>query len=255
MTSRRRILQENIKLHKSEAYFYEANHPEIFNVLEQSRLKTQIAILKNEASGGLCVDVGSGTGNLGRLLRSAGFSVVACDLSREMLEQNDAEFRVRCEASTLPIRTQCASLVTGYSLFHHLPDVENALKEACRVAKEKALMYFDHDNFTHGVQKKATRVVKIRGVRAATLGLIWQIAHPHYLFRFAQYVFGGRRKHLIYLRNVDWNLTDGNIFQFQQFKKILQKNGFTGSLSVYSEGSYIKVQRRARACEAALTAH
>ncbi len=237
--NRQQILNENIRLHKSQAYYYEVNHPEIFNILEQARIKKQVMALKKDAGTGLCIDVGSGTGNLSRQLKAAGFEVVACDLSRDMLQQNRAEFRVRCEASMLPIKTECASLVTGYSIFHHLPDSETALKEACRIAGKKGFLYFDHDDFVQRGDKKSGTVT----IKRVVLACCWLLENPRYFCRAAKYVMGGRKKHLLDLRSVDWNLTDKNTFEFQEFKKILQRNGFTGLLSLYGEGSFVKVQR------------
>ena len=76
--------KENIKLHKGEEYFYEVQHPEIFNCLEQRRIRKELMKIKEDTllkEKVTCLDIASGTGNLVRHLRSAGFKVVACDLS------------------------------------------------------------------------------------------------------------------------------------------------------------------------------
>lgn len=137
----RKIVEENIKLHKSEAYFYEIQHPEIFNLLEQRRIRREIKKIQEDPSRDrLCLDLGSGTGNIARHLTSVGFETVACDLSSDMLKQNPTPNKVLCESTFLPFKAESFDVIVAYSFFHHLPDLYKALTEICRVSS-KTLRY------------------------------------------------------------------------------------------------------------------
>jgi ubiquinone/menaquinone biosynthesis C-methylase UbiE len=145
------VLKENVRLHKSEAYFYKVQHPEIYNIKEQTRMKQLLTLhLFEMASNVLCVDVGSGTGNICSHLKNLKKEVIACDLSKDMLKENkNAAHRIVCDAGNLPLKDHISNLTSTYSFFHHVPDASKVIREICRITKEKeAKLYFDHDNFT-----------------------------------------------------------------------------------------------------------
>lgn len=230
----RKVFEENIKLHKSEAYFYEIQHPEIFNILEQRRIRNEVKKLSDTFSSKkelICLDVGSGTGNLARHLKSE-FNVIACDLSRDMLLQNETEYKVVGEAGHLPIRNGICDLITSYSLVHHLPNVYKVLEEIQRVSTNSSVLYFDHDSFV--------KADKSNGFIEMIAYVIWLLQNPCLLKRLLEYALWGRRKHLRYVKKVDRKLTDGNPVNTAAIRRKLIIDGFKVELAVYETGSFLK---------------
>lgn len=144
------IQKENIRLHKTQAAFYEVTHPEIFNIFEQRRLRGEIEIIAKDLhrkENVVCLDLGSGTGNIARHLQHLKLDVVACDLSIQMLKHNPSKYKVCCDATQLPLKDKAFVLVTSFAFFHHIPHSLTTVKEICRVSKENSKLYFDHDPF------------------------------------------------------------------------------------------------------------
>ena len=87
--------RQNIEYHRTEAHFYNATHPEIYNLAEQKRLSRQIHKLVAELAPSLPVlDLGSGTGNIAEKVQRRGVQVIACDISTDMLKENKAKHKV-----------------------------------------------------------------------------------------------------------------------------------------------------------------
>lgn len=234
------ILEENIKLHKSEAYFYEIQHPGIYNVLEQWRIRKELTEVKNgfAIKNIVCLDVGSGTGNLIPHLTSMGFEVIACDLSIAMLKQNGSEHKVLCEAGGLPFRKGICNLIVTYSVFHHLPTPYKTLAEFCRVCSIPSVLYFDHDSFI--TERDWSKRDKVLQFFSYTL---WLLTKPRFLKRLLQYILWGRKKHLRYLQTVNFQLTEHNPLNVKITRQILSNSGFKVRVVGYKNGSLLKAVR------------
>jgi ubiquinone/menaquinone biosynthesis C-methylase UbiE len=237
----KKIIEENIKLHMSEAYFYEILHPSIFNILEQRRLHAEIRKLRANFPPyvePLCLDIGSGTGNLVRVLNRAGFDdVVAVDISRHMLEQNNAKHKILCNASHLPFKSRIFSLVTTYSVFHHLPDVDGFLNEVCRCTAPTAILYFDHDPFIKVTNKKLNRVIQKYAY------LIWLLRNPSFLKRLLEYLLSGRKKHRQNIKGLNAELIEKNVFEVADVVTKLKANKSEIQIVSYFTSSYLKASR------------
>jgi len=196
------ILEQNIRLHETEAYFYNTTHPENFNIFEQRRLKNKVRELAACVDQSLPVlDLASGTGNVSNHLKDAGLKTIACDLSPEMLNENPSEYKVRCDITRLPFRDGCFGAVTAYSVLHHLPDPSGTMEEVGRVASEQCMLYFDHDHFL-------PQNSKTLGGYPFTLSdlfgwMLWVLSHPRYIKRLFQYALWGRKAHLRNMRKLD----------------------------------------------------
>ena len=88
MNNAERIRASNRSVHKQEAPFYNAVHPEIFGGFEQSRITEDLdliaRLLKDDRVRAL--DIGCGTGNLTLKYLKQGYQVTAVDIAPEMLE-------------------------------------------------------------------------------------------------------------------------------------------------------------------------
>jgi ubiquinone/menaquinone biosynthesis C-methylase UbiE len=232
------ILLENIKLHRLEAYFYEIQHPEIYNLREQIRIRKKLATLAGSfPPKSLCVDVGSGKGNLCSHLNALDMETVACDLSKDMLKGNKAKHRILCDATYLPIKDGVSSLTTTYSFFHHVPDASSVAFEIIRIAAPKSSkLYFDHDNFTCKIVKKSKYGDPAKFVNY----LIWVFFNPKYLKRLIEYSIYGKRRHKESCKRINFTLTDGNLFDPEEITQLLSKKGFAVKIAEYGYGCFLQ---------------
>ncbi len=129
-----KIIQANIDLHREEASVYDKIHPEIFCSSEQNLikdiLKQILAKIKKEEIKAL--DLGAGTGNVTlKLLDNKKISsLVAVDLSEEMLDElkKRAGLNPKLKIVNKPADEFLAedeekyNLIVISSVLHHLPD-------------------------------------------------------------------------------------------------------------------------------------
>lgn len=238
------VLEQNIRLHRTEAYYYVSTHPENFNIFEQRRLRTEIRRLaKKMAPRAKVLDLASGTGNVAEAFRHTGVSVIACDLSAEMLRENRAEHRVLCDITRLPFRDGSFSGVTAYSVFHHLPDPAGTVKEATRVSGPNSVLYFDHDRFLPSTRRTLGHYPF---TLTDLLGwVLWLSIRPRRLKRLAEYLFrGGRREHIRVSGQVDQAESHDRV-KTPELVSILEEHGFRVRLAAHGGGSYLEAIRTA----------
>jgi ubiquinone/menaquinone biosynthesis C-methylase UbiE len=152
----RQILDENIKLHRIEARYYDLIHPEEFNWYEQARIRKDLRFIRGKLEEApLVLDLGCGTGNLSLKLLELGCSVWGVDISPDMVEvlkekipggsrektrffvQNVDEFISGCGE-----RFDC---VVASSVLHHLPDYIRTLENALKLLKPGGWLYITHE--------------------------------------------------------------------------------------------------------------
>jgi ubiquinone/menaquinone biosynthesis C-methylase UbiE len=152
-----KIHEANISLHRIEVNYYELFHPEVYSRKEQKRITAAL----NKAdklitdSHKKALDFGAGKGNLTDKLLSLGYTVTAVDISPEMCEALRKKFKREIVAKRLtvinsPIEDVAFSrgtfdLVACYSVLHHIPDYEGALRRLCSFVKTGGVMYLDHE--------------------------------------------------------------------------------------------------------------
>lgn len=136
---------------------YERLHGDIFNVIEQERLKkalsTAIGAVKTGATPLKALDYGSGSGNLTRHLIELGMKTVSADISEGFLSLIERNFSQTGLSETLMINGKDLSnvsdnefdLVATYSVLHHVPDYLSIIKEMARVVKPGGVIYIDHE--------------------------------------------------------------------------------------------------------------
>jgi ubiquinone/menaquinone biosynthesis C-methylase UbiE len=136
---------------------YDKKHIEIFNPIEQDRLrdsfKVAISQIKSASFDKVALDYGCGSGNITRHLIDLGMSVVCADVSYKFLKSIKIKFNNSKKTSILKINGQDLSvvadssfdLVAVYSVLHHIPDYLSIIVELARVAKPGGVIYLDHE--------------------------------------------------------------------------------------------------------------
>lgn len=158
--SARAEVRHNIGAHDSIANRYEAIHGEIFNPVEQDRLRSALAEALSQVTRGgsapTALDYGCGSGNLTHHLLQLGCNVVAADVSPAFLRIVRERYSSigRLETMTingedlLGIPENRFDVVAMYSVLHHVPDYLRLLKESARVIRRGGILYLDHEHST-----------------------------------------------------------------------------------------------------------
>ena len=155
-TLKQQIHQANVEVHRFEAKYYEALHPEVYNRKEQKRITQNLETITGQISHNKknALDVGAGTGNLTSKLLELGYKVVATDISPEMCQILRRKFSaylpnqltvVNSPVEDLTFIEGKFDLIAGYSVLHHLPDYLDALRTLAYYLKKGGVIYIDHE--------------------------------------------------------------------------------------------------------------
>ena len=118
------------------------------------------ALTPNVPPGGQVLDLGCGTGELARVLASAGWPVTACDISEQML----GRAIVRDEAGTvewvlldpawrvLPFERASFDAITASSLLEYIDDPGAVLRECARLLRPGGVVLCTVPDMTHPVR-------------------------------------------------------------------------------------------------------
>ena len=136
---------------------YERLHGDIFNAIEQERLKkalkAAVEAVRTGAQPIKALDYGCGSGNLTRHLIELGLETVSADISEGFLALIERNFSQTGLSKVLTINGKDLSnvpsdtfdLVATYSVLHHVPDYLHIVKEMARVVKPNGVIYLDHE--------------------------------------------------------------------------------------------------------------
>jgi ubiquinone/menaquinone biosynthesis C-methylase UbiE len=154
---RERIHEANVAVHRFEAQYYELLHPEVYGWQEQQRVAAVLKMLDKlvTSTKKRALDCGAGTGNLTGKLLHTGYEVVAVDISAEMCAILSKKHKAYVEAGKLTVvnsAIEAASfnreefdLIACYSVLHHLPEYEDALRRLSVFLRKGGVMYIDHE--------------------------------------------------------------------------------------------------------------
>jgi ubiquinone/menaquinone biosynthesis C-methylase UbiE len=144
----------NIKAHDRIAKKYERVHTEIYNEVEQARLRAALEIavagMKTGTMTPCALDVGAGAGNLTAHLRDLGLTVTAADISPVFLQLVTEKYpevatHILNGVDLSEIKDASYDFVATYSVLHHIPDYLKTVQEMCRVLKPGGVLYIDHE--------------------------------------------------------------------------------------------------------------
>jgi ubiquinone/menaquinone biosynthesis C-methylase UbiE len=149
-TEHQQLVERSVRRYRSAARRYERRHPEIFNPVEQRRLRESLEAAIPDAAR-QALDVGAGSGNVTRHLAELGLEVTAADVSPEFLRMLERRFgaevrTVRLNGVDLDgLADASFDVVTAYSVLHHIPDYLAMLDEMARVLRPGGVVYLDHE--------------------------------------------------------------------------------------------------------------
>ncbi|MEJ7810902.1 MAG: class I SAM-dependent methyltransferase [Gemmatimonadaceae bacterium] len=147
----------NVRAHDRVSAAYEAIHGEIFNAVEQDRLRHAVARavdgIQTGSSPTIALDFGCGTGNLTGHLLAFGLRVVSADVATRFLDLVRERYGAtgRLELLVLngrdlrDVTNERFDFVAAYSVLHHIPDYLAAVEELIRVTKPGGVVYLDHE--------------------------------------------------------------------------------------------------------------
>ena len=150
-------IKENINLHNEISESYEDKHDEIFNTIEQDRLKEKLKLaIKNintKSKIKNALDYGCGSGNLTRHLISLGLHTTSADVTDSFLSLINKKFSKTDLSETLlvngydlsNIKDNTFDFVSTYSVLHHVPDYLTIVEEMVRILKPGGILYIDHE--------------------------------------------------------------------------------------------------------------
>ncbi len=151
------IHQANVTVHRFEAKYYEAIHPEVYSKKEQKRiisiLKTADQLITDNHKRAL--DFGAGTGNLTGKLLGMGYNVTAIDISAEMCAILENKFKkeiadkklvvINSPIEAVDLKAGEFDLIACYSVLHHLPDYIDTIQKLSGFLKKSGVVYIDHE--------------------------------------------------------------------------------------------------------------
>lgn len=149
-------VQRNIAIHNRVAKKYEQIHGEIFDDVEQSRLRSLLEQAVAEVRSGRdplrALDMGCGSGNLTGHLLALGLEVTAADVAHGFLDLVGDRYRSdRLRTFQLNGRDlggladASFDVVATYSVLHHIPDYLATCREMTRVTRPGGVIVIDHE--------------------------------------------------------------------------------------------------------------
>jgi ubiquinone/menaquinone biosynthesis C-methylase UbiE len=148
-------IESNIQIHDKIAARYEKLHGEIYNDIEQSRLRKTLAeavdAISPKRENVNALDFGCGAGNLTKHFLDLGLRVTAADVSGDFLKLVGERFGPGIELFKLngidlrEMPDNKFDFIATYSVLHHIPDYMAALKELVRVCRPGGVIYLDHE--------------------------------------------------------------------------------------------------------------
>ena len=145
----RELVARSIRRYRRAHRGYGRAHPEIFNEVEQARLRAALERAVAAAPGVRALDFGCGSGNVTRHLADLGMEVTAADVSPEFLRTVERRFEVRTlqlnGRDLAGVPDASFDLAAAYSVLHHIPDYLTAVRELARVVRPGGIVFIDHE--------------------------------------------------------------------------------------------------------------
>lgn len=191
MKNSEKWLLRNKEYHNRIAKDYQKKHPEIYNPIEQKRLRDQLSqVVKNLLTNNeqvYALDVGAGAGNVTNHLLDLGCRVVSADVSESFLEE--LEYRFLHHEASLDVAllngqdlsnwaSNTFDLCTTYSVLHHVPDYLSLVNEMARVIKPGGIIFIDHESSPQSWNPPPKGIEYLRRFRELRKPTLWQRWRP-----------------------------------------------------------------------------
>lgn len=153
LTAADRHVERSVTSYARHHRKYGRNHPEIFNPVEQVRLRGELVQVIADAGENRphALDLDAGSGNVTAHLLDLGAEVTAADVSPHFIDVlrgrfGDAVHAVQINGVDLKrLPDETFHIVTLYSVLHHIPDYLGIVDEIARVLRPGGQVYFDHE--------------------------------------------------------------------------------------------------------------
>jgi ubiquinone/menaquinone biosynthesis C-methylase UbiE len=231
-------VDHNITAHNRIAGSYESLHGEIFNDIEQARLRSAIEQAKANVATGRepisALDFGCGSGNLTGHLLAVGAHVTAADVSDGFLDlvrsrhPSDRLRTFQLNGSDLDGLTDASfDLVATYSVLHHIPDYLGACAELARVSRPGGVVLIDHEQSEEYWDGDPL----YEEFRRAALRFDWRkyLTPANYIHRLRR-VFEPR-----YSNEGDIHVWPDDHIEWTKITEVMQKHGF----EIVAEENYL----------------
>jgi ubiquinone/menaquinone biosynthesis C-methylase UbiE len=151
-----RQIARNVAVHDKVARKYDALHGEIFNEIEQERLRRTLALARDAVRTGReplqALDFGCGSGNLSRHLLALDLNVTAADVSQgflDLVRSRYADDRLSThlmqDGDLSGLGDASFDMIATYSVLHHIPDYLAACSELARLCRPGGVIMIDHE--------------------------------------------------------------------------------------------------------------
>jgi SAM-dependent methyltransferase len=165
---------------------YDDSHGEIFNPIEQDRLRTAlVAASRSVASGGrAALDYGCGSGNLTRHLLDLGLDVTAVDVSPHFAAMVHQRFGVPTMVLTNgdvhEVPNDTFDFIGLYSVLHHIPDYLGTIGALTAKLRPGGVLFLDHEyGEPHWNPTPELRAFRSEQAQAST-GAWWDPEHKRW---------------------------------------------------------------------------
>lgn len=143
----RKVLEANIEVHTRMASTYSSNEPH-FRPENVAVVERRLREICTKAAARRLLDVGCGNGFIIHIAKKFVAEIVGVDATQAMLDRvdlsGDARIDLICgDTASVQLSPDSFDVVTGYSFFHHLYDIEPTLRNAFRALKPGGWIYGD----------------------------------------------------------------------------------------------------------------
>ncbi len=110
-------------------------------------LRSNLEGIRKISPGGRLLDIGSGSGLVGRCAEGIFEYRAGIDVSKAIVDanRNSYDFVIEGDLNKLPFESESFDVITCFAVLHHLHGFESLVSEVSRVLKPGGVFYADHD--------------------------------------------------------------------------------------------------------------